>query len=30
MIAIVLSAIWLLRREKRSLDEMYQSKPEEG
>jgi multiple sugar transport system permease protein len=30
MIAIVLSAIWLLRREKRSLDKMYQSKPEEG
>ena len=30
MIAIVLSAIWLLRREKRSLDAMYQSKPEEG
>jgi multiple sugar transport system permease protein len=30
MMAIVLSAIWLLRREKKSLDAMYESKPEEA
>ncbi len=30
MAAIVLSAIWLLRREKKSLDAMYDSKPQEG
>ena len=30
MVAIVMSAIWLLRREKKSLDEMYQARPEEG
>jgi multiple sugar transport system permease protein len=30
MVAIVMSAIWLLRREKKSLDAMYESKPQEG
>jgi multiple sugar transport system permease protein len=30
MAAIVLSAIWLLRREKKSLDAMYDSTPQEG
>ena len=30
MAAIVMSAIWLLRREKKSLDAMYDSKPQEG
>jgi multiple sugar transport system permease protein len=30
MAAIVMSAIWLLRREKKSLDAMYESKPQEG
>ncbi len=30
MVAIVMSAIWLLRREKKSLDEMYQASPEES
>ena len=30
MAGIVLSAIWLLRREKKSLDAMYESKPQEG
>lgn len=30
MVAIVLSAIWLLRREKTSLDAMYAAKPQEG
>ena len=28
--AIVMAAIWLLRREKKSLDAMYESKPQEG
>lgn len=28
--AIVMSAIWLLRREKKSLDAMYETKPQEG
>jgi len=30
MVAIVMFAIWLLRREKKSLDAMYESKPQEG
>ncbi|MDE0779157.1 MAG: sugar ABC transporter permease [Alphaproteobacteria bacterium] len=30
MVAIVMSAIWLLRREKKNLDAMYDAKPEEG
>ena len=30
MAAIVMSAIWLLRREKKGLDAMYDSKPQEG
>lgn len=30
MVAIVMGAIWLLRREKTSLDAMYASKPQEG
>ena len=30
MVAIVMSAIWLLRREKKSLDAMYETKPQEG
>ena len=30
MVAIVMSAIWFLRREKKSLDAMYESKPQEG
>lgn len=30
MMGIVLSAIWLLRREKKSLDAMYETKPQEG
>jgi len=30
MMAIVMSAIWLLRREKKSLDAMYETKPQEG
>ena len=30
MVAIVMSAIWLLRREKKNLDEMYQARTEEG
>jgi multiple sugar transport system permease protein len=30
MVVIVMSAIWLLRREKKSLDAMYDSKPQEG
>jgi multiple sugar transport system permease protein len=30
MVAIVLSAIWLLRREKTSLDAMYAARPQEG
>jgi multiple sugar transport system permease protein len=30
MVAIVLSAIWLLRREKTSLDAMYAERPQEG
>jgi multiple sugar transport system permease protein len=30
MVAIVMSAIWLLRREKKSLDAMYEARPQEG
>jgi multiple sugar transport system permease protein len=30
MVAIVMSAIWLLRREKKNLDAMYDAKPVEG
>lgn len=30
MVAIVLSGIYLLRREKKSLDEMYMAKPQDG
>ena len=30
MVAIVMSGIYLLRREKKSLDEMYMAKPQEG
>ena len=30
MVAIVMGAIWLLRREKTSLDAMYSAKPQEG
>jgi multiple sugar transport system permease protein len=30
MVAIVMAAIWLLRREKTSLDAMYAAKPQEG
>ncbi len=30
MVAIVMTAIWLLRREKKSLDAMYESRPQEG
>jgi multiple sugar transport system permease protein len=30
MMFIVLGAIWLLRREKKSLDAMYETKPQEG